>query len=357
MHDIRTTNLSPGTPAKILVIRNDKLGDFILSLPAFTLLKQNLPGTEIIALLPGYTEPLAALSPAIDRIILDPGPHATYTLQYQLYRQLQQENFAAAISLYSSGRVGFLLRLCRIPVRIAPATKLAQLLHNHRVVQRRSRSEKPEHQYNTELALYYLQTVLGLAQIQPVYPPYLQFPALAISTLRSELCHRLKLDSKLPLIFLHPGSGGSASNLSLDQYARLAIGLHQHGKLSLVITAGPGELDYANNLADRISLGNCRVYHSDQGLVAFCQHIQCADLFIAGSTGTLHIAGALDVATVGFYPRRRSATPLRWQTLNSAAKRLAFCPPEGADPEDMASIDIDAVINSVYTHYPRLLRG
>lgn len=47
-------------------------------------------------------------------------------------------------------------------------------------------------------------------------------------------------------------------------------------------------------------------------------------MLIAGSTGPLHIAGCLDIATAGFYPAKRSATPLRWQTCNRAEKRLAF---------------------------------
>ena len=37
-----------------------------------------------------------------------------------------------------------------IPHRLAPATKLAQVLYNHRLVQRRSRSQKPEYEYNLD---------------------------------------------------------------------------------------------------------------------------------------------------------------------------------------------------------------
>ena len=69
--------------------------------------------------------------------------------------------------------------------------------------------------------------------------------------------------------------------------------------------------------------------------------LQSAALFISGSTGPLHIAGALDIPTAAFYPRRRSATSLRWQTLNSEARRLGFMPPANADERDMQSIDID----------------
>ena len=63
-------------------------------------------------------------------------------------------------------------------------------------------------------------------------------------------------------------------------------------------------------------------------------------LFVAGSTGPLHIAAALDVPTIGFFPAHRSATPLRWRPLNSEGRHLAFSPPEDSDhPEDMSQLD------------------
>lgn len=86
---------------------------------------------------------------------------------------------------------------------------------------------------------------------------------------------------------------------------------------------------------------------SRDGLRRFAQHIQFADVFISGSTGPLHIAGALDRPTAAFYTRRRSATSLRWQTLNSEGRRLAFSPPETAAPEDMSAVDIEGAADEI----------
>ena len=78
----------------------------------------------------------------------------------------------------------------------------------------------------------------------------------------------------------------------------------------------------------------------DEGLPKFCQVMANAALFVAGSTGPLHIAAALDVPTIGFFPAHRSATPLRWRPLNSEGRHLAFSPPEDSDhPEDMSQLD------------------
>ncbi len=54
---------------KILVIRNDKLGDFMQAWPAFAMLKASNPELKLTALVPGYY--LAEVCPFIDDVIID----------------------------------------------------------------------------------------------------------------------------------------------------------------------------------------------------------------------------------------------------------------------------------------------
>ena len=56
---------------KILVVRNDKLGDFMLTWPALSYLKKNLPQTEITCLIDKEFWPLAEHCPFIDKFIVD----------------------------------------------------------------------------------------------------------------------------------------------------------------------------------------------------------------------------------------------------------------------------------------------
>lgn len=333
-------------PEKILVIRNDKLGDFCLSLPVFALLKQHLPGTEVHALVPGYTKPIAEACPYIDAVITDPGRDAGRHAQLQLLRTLRANRYDAALTLFSTTRVGLLLFAAGIPYRLAPATKLAQVFYNHRLTQRRSRSEKPEYRYNLDLGGQLLRDV-GIDEIDLPSTPYLRFDEGELATLRADLNATFKIEPQRRLVFLHPGSGGSASNLSLDQYAELARGLALGDRYALVITAGPDELGIAQSLAGMIPDVPHRIYHSTGGLARFAMHIALCDLFISGSTGPLHIAGALNRGTVGFYPKRRSATMLRWQTLSDDAHRLAFEPPMAAGESEMSAIDIAVAADEI----------
>src|SRR5690554_2162950 len=138
-------------PPHILVVRNDKLGDFMLAWPALACIKSAVPEARISVLVPSYTAPLAELCPWIDQVIIDPGNNGDKTAQSKLLSRLRSECFTALLTLFSTPRTGWLGWRAGIPYRLAPATKWAQLFYNHRVVQRRSRSAKPEYIYNIEL--------------------------------------------------------------------------------------------------------------------------------------------------------------------------------------------------------------
>jgi hypothetical protein len=97
-----------GADMRILVVRNDKIGDFMLAWPSFAMLKQSCD-CHITALVPSYTAPLAQLCSWIDEVIIDPGKNASKEQQTLLLTQIKGQ-FDAAITLFSTGRIGWLWR-------------------------------------------------------------------------------------------------------------------------------------------------------------------------------------------------------------------------------------------------------
>ena len=323
---------------KILVIRNDKIGDFMLSWPALALLKSQYPEAIITALVPHYTAPLAEICPWIDHCLIDDRQKSIFADVIYLQKKIRQGNFDAVITLFSEFRTGIACWLAGIQVRVAPATKIAQIFYNNTLVQHRSKSEKPEFLYNIDLAKFFIE--LDTEIIPDVTAaPYLTFDTEEIKILKDNFKSDNKINSSKKLIFIHPGTGGSAINLTLEQYSKAVIHLSTKCDCHIIITAGPDELGIANELSKLISNTEHTVYHSTGSIIDFSKFLSIADLFISGSTGPLHIAGALNRPTVAFYPARRSATPLRWQTLNQKEYRLAIGPDIHIDKNDMQTID------------------
>ncbi|MGD8234190.1 glycosyltransferase family 9 protein [Vibrio sp. TRT 1302] len=342
---------------KILVVRNDKIGDFMLAWPSFAMLKASLPDCHITALVPNYTVALAELCPWIDSVLVDPTEKSDKAKQIELIKQIRAEQFDASINLFSTTYNAKLVWKGKIPYRLAPATKLAQIFYNKRIKQKRSQSAKPEFEYNLDLIRAFLSDN-GVRIVEPS-APYLEFTAAQLLQQKAKLTEQLALQADKPWIYVHAGSGGSANNLSLQQYTQLVSGLE--GDFEVVLTAGPGEEQKAAELQKLMAESgrHAVLYDKNDGLVDFSCSIACADMFIAGSTGPLHIAAAIDVPTVGFFPSKRSATPLRWKPINSEGNHIAFCPPKADDKasqEDMSRVDIAQVLVELKPWVKKILK-
>jgi len=328
-------------PKKILVIRNDKIGDFMLAWPAFALLKSQYPQAEIIALVPDYTAPLAEQCEWIDSVLIDEKKSSFFEDVQNLSKNIRHNNFDLSISLFSETRTSVALWLAGVKLRIGPATKIAQVFLNHRRRQKRSQSAKPEYKYNLDLINYCAQLNHKKPPETPP-PPYLQFDNKEIHSLQQQIKTRYAIAEESRFIIIHPGTGGSAINLTVTQYAELAKKLATDQKVFFIITAGPGELSQATALSEKLQDIPHAVHESRTGIIDFCKFINACDLFISGSTGPLHIAGALNINTVAFYPEKRSATALRWQTINEQDKRLAFT------MSDDTKLDIQIISDEIH---------
>lgn len=333
---------------KILVIRNDKIGDFMVCFPAFAMLKQSIPDVEITALVPSYTAPLAELCPSIDHIILDANDKKDKNEFERVLQAVKNARFDAVICFVSDWYNAKLTWKSGIPHRLAPATKVFQFLYNHRLTQRRSQSAKAESEYNLDLARAFLQKH-HFNVVEP-HAPYLQFSNDEITNQKAKLAKNLAISTACKWVFVHSSTGGSANNLSVAQYAELIQGVLAEFDCQVVLTAGKGEGEKARQLQALVN--DCRVvvYDKNDGLTDFAQSLACADLFIAGSTGPLHISGALNVPTVGFYPSRLSAIPRRWRPINAEGKHIAFCPP--TDKASQMNLTLISIPNALQEIVP-----
>ena len=323
------------SPRSLLVVRDDRLGDFMLAWPAFAFLRRALPETRITALVPEYTAPLGRLCTSLDDVLVVSHAVRNGTDGTALAERLRDQSYDAVISFFSHYHTARAFRRAGIPVRIAPAVKLAQIHHTHRLHQHRSRSLKPEYRYNLDLAIFALE----LWRIEPPDPledpPYLGFPVDRRRAHARELREQYGLGERTPLIAVHPGHGGSARNLDLEGYAKLCGSVGRlFQRVTFLVTSGPApeECAYAENLSRRLDAEGLpnRLHVSSTGLARFALDLGVVDAFFSGSTGPLHLAGCLGVPTVGFFPEKRSANATRWCPPTKEGFHLPVTRPEAA---------------------------
>ena len=128
---------------------------------------------------------------------------------------------------------------------------LFQFLYNHRLTQRRSQSAKAESAYNLDLARAFLEKQ-GIPIVEPSVP-YLQFSEQEIATQKTKLAKLLGISTACKWVFVHSSTGGSATSLSLEQYATLLNNLTENLDCQVILTAGKGEEERANTLASQLT--------------------------------------------------------------------------------------------------------
>ena len=330
----------------ILLVRNDKMGDLILSIPAISWLRKNLPNAKLVWLVKKELRDLAMLCPHVDDVIYDDGFRS-------IMNKINSYQFDIALTFFSTFRIGYLLNKAKIPIRLAPKTKLAQFFYNHKIVQKRSRSQKPEYEYNTEL----VNELFNILQIQDIIdidkPPYIKLDDIKNNQIKREFAKKYQIDNEKKIIFIHPGTGGSSNTLSIEDYSKICIGLRGFDDYNFIIHHSVDDERVANDLISKLpkNISTTKISPT-KDKIQMVKNISVCDLFISGSTGPLHIAGALNKKTVGFYPSKKSSTSLRWQTINDFDKRLDF--EDIGKARGAITIELNKAILEIQKHIDKL---
>ncbi|MBU2599149.1 glycosyltransferase family 9 protein [bacterium] len=283
---------------KILVLRNDCLGDLILSLPAISALRKSYPRAHLGILIQDYTRDILWNNPDVDEIIIDQKQGVL-----ELACQIREKRFDLAVVLYPSWRNGWLCWLSRIPYRVGTGYKPVGILFNKRAYIHRTKVVHHEIDYCLKLAKEAGAQLMGreiALWIKDEDNRYVQ-----------SLLTRHNLLGISPLIGIHPGSGGSALNWSKENYARLIDGLSFVDGVRVVVTGSKEEQNLVDqiiakthtkpvNLAGQTSLGQL------MALFSFCH------LFVGPSTGPMHLAAGLGIPVIVLFSPLSSQSPAKW---------------------------------------------
>jgi len=298
----------------LLVTRHDKIGDFVLALPLCWAIKQAFPKTRLTVLVARVNEEFARQIPFIDDVLLYERGWRGF---FQTLHRLKRTKVLASISLFIDTRLGCLLWLAGIPARISPATKFAQIFFNGRVVQRRSRVEKPEWAYNLELGKQLFPDLPQAVRRPLLVPPR----AVLDDTPVAEI---LRACSGRKVVVFHPGFGGSSDgNLALVDYIRLARIASEVPGVHVVFTFGPDDLAAYEQVRASLDF-KADLVQGLPSLWAFCAFLQACTLFVSTSTGPMHLAGAVNAQTLSIFGASVFASSRRWEPLNERERQSNF---------------------------------
>ena len=294
---------SSNPPERFLLVRTDRIGDTVLTLPAVTALRKKYPAAFIIFLAHPYTAPLIQQYEGID-LLLTYEPerqHKGWPGIMRLSRELEVLKIDTALLFYPQLELAFALFKAKIPLRIATAYRWYSFLLNQRIYEHRKECKKHEADYNLSL----LASLLP-GETQQAHSKFKKWsPEPWWNNFRAEL-------DRSEYVIVHPGSGDSAPNLNKAQYRLIIRLLLEKTNWIVLLTGTTDERKLVHELAVGFPKKRVKDIAGRFSLVEFFSIIRNSALLITTSTGPLHLANAVGTPLLGFFCPAKPHTPLRW---------------------------------------------
>lgn len=293
--EVRTPGLRLDGVRRLVLVRDDRLGDVVVSLPAVAALRRAYPGARLALMVQEAAAPLARMVVGVDNVLAlgDGQPTALSALR----------TFGPDLVLCvsRSPSIGWAAWRAGIRHRVGPGRRFYAGLFTRRVVEPRRRGVRHELEYALSFA-----HKAGAPTGEAEFP--IEVPETAHEELRGwrEALHV----KRQGYVVIHPGSGGSCPAWPVASYLDLAGRLARGGH-PVVLSVGPADRAVAQSL-EAASEPVKSLPRFDGGLQALAALLLPASLVISNSTGPLHLAAALGRTTLGLYAPWASCGPSRW---------------------------------------------
>ena len=273
----------------ILVVRNDRFGEFLLNIPALRALKETFTNARIIAVVDPYVRELAkSISSFIDEIIEWSEERHSLLAKLRLVNLLSKKNINIALMLNPSKEFNIITRLCGIPIRVGYDRKCGFLL-THKMKDEKYLGNKHEIEYNLELV-----GLIG-AKTQD-----LTLSLNINNDIINNLCKDFGITSYDNLIALHPWTSDPLKQWPRDNFFELAKRIADELGIKVIIVGGKEEEQKSKELFSGLEnkIINLTGKTTLKQLAAILK--QCR-LLISGDSGPVHLASAVNAKVLAIF--------------------------------------------------------
>jgi heptosyltransferase-1 len=283
---------------EILVLRLDRIGDLLMSLPALADLRAAYPAARIRLAVGRWSEEIARRAP-VDEVLVWSAPWVgrpregaeSYRSLWSKARALRGPRIDLALDLQGDVRALWLMALSGARVRVGYAnTGGARLLT--RVV------PLDETMSWTEQNRLAVAAVAGDAAVGRGTRVALLSKADREGA--RALFRTLGLDGRRPLVALHPSGGRPVKQWAPSRWREVVTALQREFGAAVLLTGTDGDRPLAEEVARGLD-GEVRDLSGRLSLLESLSVIGTADLFLSSDTGPMHMAAAVGTPSVSVF--------------------------------------------------------
>lgn len=306
---------------KILFIRSDRLGEFLLSLPAVKLAKINYPQSKIYLLAQKINIGLIKDVGFVDYFLeYREDTLGGYKGAFRLASILKKEGIDCIVVLNPKKEFHLAAFLAKVPLRVGYSRKWGFCL-NRKIKDEKFLESKHEMEYNIDLVSLICKKVF-IPQIE-----------LNIDSKESLNFLNKDLDINNKYFFIHPFTSHSLKKIEDDFWVGLISRLTKKFSKEIVMVGSEREKRESMQFDNKPQVRNLVGKLTLRNLAALLKY-NC-ELFIGLDSGPLHLSNLLNVPTVGLF---RTSNPRRWGYSGTSALTI-----RGKNAEEFIN-QIDAII-------------
>jgi heptosyltransferase-3 len=287
-----------------LIVRTDRIGDVILTLPMARAIKKHIPDAYVVMLIQRYTAELVEDDKSVDEILFYDEQDRLVPF-FQLVALIRDHRFDVVFHTHPRLRLAFITWLANIPVRIGTGYRWYSFLFNRKVFEHRKDAKRHELEYNLNL----------LAPIDCAVNPAEFVPRFDVN---SEALEKIKvmmsakgIENNQQLVVLHPGTGGSAREWGASNFGKLGKKLAQFPKIRVIVVGGKNEKALVDDVCKAIGKDSVAIINQ-MSLKEYAALLKLSALFVGNSTGPIHLASAVGTPVIGLYPHIAPLSAARW---------------------------------------------
>lgn len=270
---------------KILAVRNDRFGEFLLNIPAFRALKQTFLQAKLTLVVNPSVQELAKYVEYVDEVIVWENKKHKIGEIIAFSSELRKKKFDLCVIFNPSKEFNLISFLARIPIRVGYARKWGFLL-THKMPDLKYLGEKHEVEYNLELV-----NLIGAKT---------EDKKLSLNVRDDIIDALVKGMNTDNSVAVHPWTSDPVKQWPQQYFHLLIQRLTLELDLKVVIIGGKDEL--AKNIKFSSSVSGALIDLTGRTtLIQLAALLKRCKLLISGDSGPLHLASCVETPVVAIF--------------------------------------------------------
>src|SRR4051812_16075526 len=344
----------PGSPARILLLRLERIGDLVMALPAIADVRALAPGAAIDLVVGSWNRELAGAIASVSSVrTLDAawlarenGGLGVVSL-LKAAREWRRDRYDLAINFEPDIRTNLLIAASGAAWTAGFSSGGGGPLLDTAI-------PYDVTAHTTDNARRLVATVLGG---QPGAP---DTGTLRIPEAAHLFASRRLARTSGPLVGIHVSGGRAIKQWPPERFGEVARGLISTGGATIILTGTAADRPLVDQVASTLPRERVIDAGSDLGLLDLAAVLQRLDLFVTGDTGPMHLAAAVGTPIVAVFgpshparyaPRGPFDRVVRVDLPCSPCNRIRRPPARcvGHTPDCLAFVTVDSVLHAALT--------